>query len=207
MKYEGLLFDFDGVLADTEPLHFAAWSGAAASLGITFDWLAYRDNCIGLSERETVAVLTRLAGRPELAGALWAEYPRKARWFREKVLENPPISTQTRNLLKELTDYRLAVVTSTGRSEVEPLLRRAGIRDRFGACIYAEDVARHKPDPAPYLEAARRLGITCALVVEDSEAGVASGRAAGFDVLRIAAPEEMVEAVRAALGRAESGPA
>ncbi len=206
MKYEGVLFDFDGVLADTEPLHFEAWRNAARNLGMTFDWTTYRDNCIGLSERDTVRVLTQLAGRPELAEDLWAEYPRKAGWFRDKVLANPPILSEAKELLEELKGYKLAVVTSTAKSEVQPVLERAGIADRFAACVYAEDVPHHKPDPAPYREAARRLGITRALVVEDSDAGVASGRAAGFDVLRIGTVAEMPELVRAALKVAISKP-
>jgi HAD superfamily hydrolase (TIGR01509 family) len=79
---------------------------------------------------------------------------------------------------------------------VEPILEACGLRGHFEVAVFGEDVTRHKPDPEPYRKAAGLLGISRALVVEDSEAGVASGRAAGFDVLRIPDPHEMAALVR-----------
>jgi HAD superfamily hydrolase (TIGR01509 family) len=91
---------------------------------------------------------------------------------------------------------RLAVVSSSGRDEIEPVLTANGIRERFGALVCREDVTEYKPAPAPYLKAAELLQVTRALVVEDSQAGIASGRAAGFEVLEIPAAERMPELLR-----------
>jgi len=62
--------------------------------------------------------------------------------------------------------------------------------------VTAEDVTRHKPDPEPYLEAAKRLGAATALVVEDSAAGQASGHAAGYEVLPVTHPSDVIALVR-----------
>jgi sugar-phosphatase len=74
---------------------------------------------------------------------------------------------------------------------VEPVLEAGDLLGLLHATVYAEDVTRHKPDPEPYLRAAQLLGITHALVVEDSAAGEAAGRAAGFEVLRVTTPADV----------------
>ncbi len=83
-------------------------------------------------------------------------------------------------------------------------LVRAGIRHRFEILVCgSEEVERLKPAPDPYLLAARKLGVDRALVVEDSDAGEQSGRAAGFDVVRVRSASEVPSRVRAALGMIE----
>jgi beta-phosphoglucomutase-like phosphatase (HAD superfamily) len=91
-------------------------------------------------------------------------------------------------------------VTSSGQTEVEPILINAGLRDYFQAAVYGGDVKRHKPAPDPYLLAMEKLGVRTALVVEDSDAGEASARAAGLDVLRVRTPAEMPALLRAYCG-------
>jgi HAD superfamily hydrolase (TIGR01509 family) len=108
-----------------------------------------------------------------------------------------PFLPDTARLLEELFNvYRLAVVSSSYKSEVEPPLLRAGIRQYFQFLITGEDVRNFKPSPEPYLLAAARLGARRPLVIEDSDAGVASGRAAGFEVLRVSTVENVGREVR-----------
>jgi HAD superfamily hydrolase (TIGR01509 family) len=117
--------------------------------------------------------------------------------FRERTLAAPPFDVSLDGFLAELhRGYKLAVVSSSSRTEIESLLEAGGLRKHFDTLVVGEDVIHHKPDPEPYLEAARRLGATTALVVEDSEAGQASGRAAGFEVLAVAHPRDVVGLVR-----------
>ena len=199
--YEAILFDFDGVLADTEPVHRACWAEVLAPYGIDLDWETYVRHCVGVSDRDMIEFLRTLAPRPVEAERLFAEYPRKKSLFREQTRLASPISQETRALVGELAErYRLAVVSSSGRMEIEPLLEEAGIRDCLGTVVCGDDVERHKPAPDPYLLAARQLGIGQALVVEDSDAGCASGRAAGFDVLRVSSALETARMVRERLG-------
>jgi HAD superfamily hydrolase (TIGR01509 family) len=198
-RWEAIFFDFDGVLADSEPLHHACWAEVLAPHGVDLDWETYRDHCVGLSDRDLVDFVAARAGREADADRLWQEYPRKQQLFRQRVQAEPPISPEVIRLLHSLDGYKLALVSSTSRAELEPVLRRAGILDRFQTLVCSEDVANFKPHPEPYRLAAERLGVHRGLVVEDSEAGLASGRAAGFDVLHIPEAGRMAELLQAKL--------
>ena len=198
-NYEAVFFDFDGVLADTEPLHWEAWREAVQPSGINLTWEIYRTHLIGLADPALVDFLARLAQPPQTSERLWQRFEEKQRRFLAKALASPPIPEPTREMIKRLSHIKLAIVTSTSMREIEPLLAAAAIRHCFQTIVAAEDVIRHKPDPEPYRLAARRLGVRRALVVEDSDAGEAAGRAAGFDVLRVRSPQEVPEAVWARL--------
>ncbi len=193
--YDSILFDFDGVLADTEPIHWACWAETLAPLEIELTWDTYRSNCIGVADRNMLAYLASLSARPVDPESLRPQYAVKKDLFRRRILEANPCPAATIELIRSLTDYRLAVVTSSGRLEVEPVLERAGIRQYLAATVFGEDVKRHKPDPEPYLLAAARLGCHRPLVVEDSSAGVASAKAAQFDVIQVAFTGQVPELV------------
>jgi HAD superfamily hydrolase (TIGR01509 family) len=87
-------------------------------------------------------------------------------------------------------------VSSSGRDEIEPILKLAGVRACFRTLVCREDVTQYKPAPDPYLRAAEVLQARRALVVEDSQAGIASGKAAGFDVLEVPECASMPELLR-----------
>ena len=204
-RYEAVLFDFDGVLVDSEPVHYECWREVLGPFGIRLEWDDYCRSCIGVADREMIEMLCRLCGRPDLFDAVWAEYPRKKELFRGRMAEHVPMPAETREAVLALEGYRLAVVSSSGRTEVEPSLVLAGVRPAFAAVVTREDVARLKPAPDPYWKAAELLGVRRALVVEDSDAGVESGRAAGFDVLRVGSAAETARllAVKLAAGSAD----
>jgi beta-phosphoglucomutase len=194
MKYDALLFDFDGVLADTEHVHHRAWNQTLEPLGIQLDWDAYQKNFVGVADE--VALRERL-GLEDREGLV----ARKQALFRQGLAESQPFRADTVRLLEEIhTIYTLAVVSSSYKTEVEPPLMRGGIRECFQLLITGEDVKHFKPSPEPYLLAAERLGARRPLVIEDSDAGVASGRAAGFEVLRVSAVENVGREVRERLG-------
>ena len=189
--FEAILFDFDGVLADTEPLHWRCWSEVLRQFQIDLDWKTYCEHCVGMADRAMIEFLCRLSPVAVDFDEVWAQYPAKKQRFQDTVRQHPPIAAATVEILKTLDRYRLAVVTSSGRLEVEPVLVSAGIRELFGVLICGEDVQKHKPAPEPYLKAAEKLGVRSALVVEDSDAGIESARRAGFEVLRISTPSVM----------------
>ncbi len=202
-RYDSILFDFDGVLADTEPVHWACWAEVVRPFGIDLDWETYRRIGIGATDRMLSEAIAGLAAPGVSVEEVLEKYPEKRRLFLEKTQTATPISQATIELLRSLLDYNLAVVTSSFASEVEPLLERAGIQQHFAALVAASDVQRHKPAPDPYLLAASRLQAKHPLVVEDSAAGVESARAAGFDVVKVSSPAEVPDAVRAALSAAQ----
>jgi beta-phosphoglucomutase len=197
--YDSILFDFDGVLADTESIHWACWVEIVAPLGIDLSWDNYCANCIGVADLDMLEILASFARRPVEAETLRPQYARKKELFRKRIAEANPCAVETVELIRSLTDYRLAVVTSSGRLEVEPALVGAGIRQLFGAVVFGDDVAKHKPSPEPYLLAAARLEVNQPLVVEDSDAGVASAKAAGFDVIQVPSAAHVPGLVRSAL--------
>jgi beta-phosphoglucomutase len=198
--YEAILFDFDGVLVDSEPLHYACWRDVLAPLGIPFDFDYYNAHYIGISDRKVIEDAVARAGGTMSVDEVFAHFPRKTELFRERVRRELPFVPGVHALFDDLRDYRLGVVSSSQRAEVAPVLEAVGLLDRLQVTVFGNDVTRHKPDPEPYRMAAERLGVTRALVVEDSDAGVESGRAAGFDVLRIPQPQEMVALLRGRLG-------
>jgi beta-phosphoglucomutase len=198
-EFEAILFDFDGVLLDSEPVHCACWAEVLAPFGITLEWGYYREHGIGVDDREMLRTLAAHSVPPRNWEELWAQYPAKKRLFQARMAQLPPFDPSLDGFLSDLHRvYRLAVVTSSATTEIAPILAAGGIGHHFDTLVGGEDVKRHKPAPDPYLLAAQRLGVRTALVVEDSEPGMASGRAAGFEVLAVSGPADLRERV---LGR------
>ena len=200
-EFDAVLFDFDGVLVDSEPVHFACWREILTGFGIALDWDTYNRIGRGFAEQDMVRAFCEL-GNPQVPfEVLWSKYPEKKVMFVEQALRQGLISEEVRELFRSLSDLRLAVVTSSDRAEVEPILRAGGLLDRLDAFVTARDVAVHKPAPDPYVKAARLLGAHHPLVVEDTDVGEASGRSAGFEVLRVPDPAQMPGLVRQRLGQ------
>ena len=201
-QFDAVLFDFDGVLADSEPLHYACWAEALAPLGVVLTWEFFRDHCVGLDDREMMRLIAAQSDPPRDWETLWARHPEKKEMFRLRMLAAPPFAPGIGPLLKELHGaYKLAVVTSSARSEIEPALEAGALLAYFDALVCGREAERLKPAADPYLAAARLLGAKQPLVVEDSPYGIASGRAAGFEVLAIPTTEETTKLVRQRLER------
>ena len=162
-------------------------------------WEFYRAHCVGIDDREMLRISGELTNPPVTWEELWPLYAPKKERFARQVIVEPPFSAELGPFLKELHGtYKLAVVSSSSCSEIEPPLVAAGLRQYFDTIVGGESTPgdRHKPAPDPYLLAAERLGVTQALVVEDSAAGIAAGRAAGFEVVEIKHPDETPASVR-----------
>ena len=114
---------------------------------------------------------------------------------REWSLAESPIPTETTELLRTLDEYRVGLVTSSERTDVEPVLRAAQIHSRFDAMVFGGEPAEPKPSPAPYLLIAERLGVKTGIAFEDSEPGLASARAAGFRAVKINRPGDLKKIV------------
>lgn len=204
MSYEAILFDFDGVLVDSEPVHFACWRDILREFDLQLDWQVYCEHGIGKPDRDLMTMLCQQKNPPLDVERLLAQYPRKKDMFRSAMLARQAFTPDVKALLAELRDYQLGVVTSSGQGEVEPILQQAGVLERFRARIYGGDVKRHKPAPDPYLLAIERLAVKRALVLEDSAAGETSARAAGLDVLRVRTSAEMPGLLREKLANRRS---
>ena len=197
---QAIFFDFDGVLLDTEPVHWACWAEVLAPAGLSLTWEYYRDQCIGIDDRDMLRTMARQADPPCDWDSLWALYPAKKQLFQARMTA-PPFEPELARMLPALhREFKLAVVSSSSRSEIEPLLVKGGIWEHFDTIVGGGDVKIQKPSPEPYLLAATRLSVGTALVLEDSAAGIASGRAAGFEVIAVRHPTEVAGLLRQRLG-------
>jgi beta-phosphoglucomutase len=194
--FQAIFFDFDGVLLDTEPVHWACWAEVLGPAGLVLTWEYYRNYCIGIDDRDMLRIMARQAQPPRDWDSLWALYPAKKQLFQAR-MSAPVFEASLALMLPGLhRQFKMAVVSSSSSTEIEPLLVAGGIREHFDTIVGGGDVTRQKPAPEPYLLAASRLGVNTALVLEDSAAGIASGRAAGFEVLTVRHPAEVAALLR-----------
>ena len=200
--FEAILFDFDGVLLDSEPVHCQCWKEALEPLGVPVTWEFYAAKCVGAADRDMMRIFAKLSDPPADPARLWEQHPRKKQLFQERIAVAPAFAPGMAEFFRELArSYRLGVVSSSASAEIEPLLEVADIRRHLSTVVSGDDVERHKPAPDPYLLAAARLGIRRALVVEDSPGGMESAQAAGFEAVRIADPARMMDCVHQRLDR------
>jgi HAD superfamily hydrolase (TIGR01509 family) len=184
-----IIFDMDGVLLDSEPLHMIAMNQVLAAHGHAVDEAEF-NTFVGASSDETWAALARARGLPDDAALYIARYSDAV----ATVLEQQ--ATPMPGLLPLLADLRaagmpLAVGSTSPLRWIEVSLRRCGIRDYFTAIVSGEMVARPKPAPDIFLRAAELLGAPPArcLVIEDSGRGLEAARAAGMFAVALRRPE------------------
>ena len=198
-RWEALIFDFDGVIADTEPYHWQSWVELLAPRGFDLNWDDYCRECRGVAESRMLQALERLTPAAREWTDLPQHYPERKRRVLERVTADPPIAPATVDMLHRLNGYRVGLVTSALEEHVAPVLRHTGIYGCFHALVYANEVRHHKPAPDPYLLAANKLGVTSGLAFEDSPFGIESARAAGLDVVRVDDPAQLADLVRQSL--------
>ncbi|HSJ01815.1 MAG TPA: HAD family phosphatase [Verrucomicrobium sp.] len=179
-----MLFDMDGVLIDSEPVHASAISALAVELsGRTLGeevLLGFK----GVPDREVAAGMHRLF--PE-SGRTAGELKIRAFELYVERFASVKLIAGAREFVTNCKEagYRMAVATSAARSMQTMAFDAFDLGEFFETVVTAEDVKRGKPDPEPYLLAASRLGLdpTDCVVIEDSLNGVRSGKAAGCRVI------------------------
>jgi beta-phosphoglucomutase len=200
---EAIVFDFDGVLVDSEPMHFAAIRDVAAELDVELDESLYNRVFIGFDDRDAFrALLSMRAGGPpdpdaidaSLEGEVERLCVRKQVAFDRLVQAGVEPLPGVRELLDDLSDRMpLAIASGATRQDIEGILGGLGWRHRFETIVTADDVARSKPDPQTYALAVERLAArttpsvtpsTC-LAIEDTSTGLASALSAGLRTLGV----------------------
>jgi HAD superfamily hydrolase (TIGR01509 family) len=176
--HDALLFDCDGTLADTMPAHYRAWLEVTEPHGIEFD----EDRFYSLGGRPTRDIVATLAAEAGLVIDVDHAAGVKERSFLAQLDRILPIDPVVDVVRRSRGRVPMAVVTGGYQDVCRRILARVGIADCFDTIVASEDTTRHKPDPEPFLEAARRLGARperC-VVWEDSGLGIEAARRAGM---------------------------
>jgi beta-phosphoglucomutase len=180
-----VLFDFDGVIADTENVHIAAWERTFALLG----WDVAPEVCVRAAEQDDFAFLAEVfldRGIDDGDVAGWIK--RKQRITRDLLASTPRIYPGVRELVAALHGKaQLAIVSGTWRENLTTVLNAANLDGAFSLILGKEDVERPKPDPEIYELALKKLRVkaSSAVAIEDSPTGLASARAAGIPVVAV----------------------
>jgi HAD superfamily hydrolase (TIGR01509 family) len=191
--FAAYLFDCDGTIVDSMPLHYVAWTRALAEFGCTDFTEEFFYSMGGVPIAGVVDAINRRDGSAIPAAAFMARYD-------ELYFGLLPTLKAVPEVLAEIHakhgDIPFAVVSGSTRESVTKSLTALGILDLFETLVCAGDYAHGKPAPEPFLVAASRLGIApekC-LVFEDAEAGIQSAIAAGMAWVRILQPHERLAA-------------
>ena len=176
--HDALLFDCDGTLADTMPAHYRAWLCVTDHHGLTFD----EDRFYSMGGRPTRDIVATLAREAGLEIDIDAAAEMKEAAFLAEVGFVEPVDPVIEVIHRCRGRVPMAVVTGGYRHVCLQILQQLNIEDCFDLIVASEDTAKHKPDPDPYLEAARQLGVMpqgC-VVWEDSDLGIEAARRAGM---------------------------
>ncbi len=182
-QFRAYLFDLDGTIADSMPLHYRSWMQAVEEAGGTFpEELFY--SLGGVPLPRTVEILNERLGYSMDPAAVAR---RKEVLYLEMLPELKPIATVVDVIERERGRLKFAVVSGSPRESIVRTLEALGLLEDFPVLVGAEDYAHGKPDPEPFLTAAARLGVRAedCLVFEDADAGIASAEAAGMRWVRI----------------------
>ncbi|RRA49716.1 HAD family phosphatase [Acidipila sp. EB88] len=181
--FSAYLFDLDGTVADSMPLHYRSWSQAVEEQGNTFpEDLFY--NLGGIPLPRTVEMLNEQFGY-HMAPAETAR--RKEELYLSMLSEMQPVAAVVEHIHAQHGKIPFAIVSGSPRASIYKTLEILGLLDHFKVIVGAEDYTHGKPDPEPFLTAAARLGVAAkeCLVWEDADAGIASAEAAGMQWVRI----------------------
>lgn len=175
-----LIFDCDGTLADTMPIHFKAWTAMMARHGIPFP----EERFYALGGMPTARIIRLLAAEHGVAVAdVDAMVLEKEELFLTHLDRVAPLAPVLAVAAAHRGVLPMAVASGGYRTVIRRTLDKIGVADWFGAVVCAEDTPRHKPEPDVFLEAARRLGVAepwrC-VVFEDTDIGLEAAERAGM---------------------------
>jgi HAD superfamily hydrolase (TIGR01509 family) len=201
MPIAAVVFDFNGTLSDDEPVLCEIFMHLFAEHGKPMSAQEYFDRLAGLSDPEIVR--TWLGNdHPDVQAVIDERVLR----YRAAVADGSSVHEHTREAVRWAAGrVPLAICSGAARAEIEPVVEAAGLAASFRTIVSSDDVEHGKPDPEGYTKALRILGVdpAAALVFEDTEAGIASARAAGvarviamrgtLEPGRLAAADELID--------------
>jgi beta-phosphoglucomutase len=194
---KGILFDFNGVIIDDEPIQMRAYQEILGKEGIALTEEDYY-SCLGMDDKTFVEeAYRRVSKEPETNKVLEISLAKTAQW-REMITDELPLFDGIVDFIKKMAnDFALGIVSMAKREEIEFVLERAGLRGCFSIIISAEDVSNHKPHSECYIKGFNALDSyrikrehlpmvhgEC-LVIEDSPPGIISAKSARLKTLAV----------------------
>ncbi len=191
--FAAYLFDCDGTIADSMPLHYLAWSKVLSEWNCTFDeGLFYQWGGMPVAE-----IISTLNEKHSLSMPVEDVSRRKEEHYFEILPQLKAVPEVLEQIELSYGRIPFAVVSGSTRDSVVASLQTLNILDRFDTLVCAGDYRKSKPDPEPFLIAAQRLGVPPAqcLVFEDTEMGIQAATAAGMASVKILQPWERAAAL------------
>jgi HAD superfamily hydrolase (TIGR01509 family) len=182
------LFDCDGTIADSMPLHYIAWKTALGEWNCVFDEKLFYE-WGGKPPVEIIADLNRMQG---LSMPVEAVAKRKEKLYFELLPRLEPVAEVLEHIEAMHRRIPFAVVSGSNRESVVKSLTTIGLLEKFDLIVGSEDYARSKPAPDAFLTAAQRLGVDArdCLVFEDADIGIQAATAAGMATVKVPSPLE-----------------
>lgn len=191
---KAIVFDMDGVLIDAREWHYEALNRALGLLGYSIDRFDHLVTYDGLPTRRKLEMLSLDSGLPRSLHGFINEM--KQIYTMEIVYTRCKPVFQHQYALSRLRHdgYRLAVASNSIRATVDMMMEKSALASYLEFTLSNQDVARAKPHPDIYAEAARRFGLPpeACLVLEDNANGIEAAKAAGVDVMVVPSPEHVV---------------
>ena len=180
---KAIIFDCDGTLVDSMPVHFVAWHETMERYGISFS----EDRFYSLGGVPSDRIVEMLASEQGITLDVIAVAHEKEQAFLDRIEWLVPIEAVVEIVRQNRGIKPIAVASGGFRSIIQKQLLQIAMHDWFDAVVTAEDTAKHKPEPDVFLEAARRLGTAAehCVVFEDADLGVEAARRAGMHCIDV----------------------
>jgi beta-phosphoglucomutase len=193
---QAVIFDCDGILVNTEPLHYRAFQEVLAPLGLGHDFESYMEHFVGFDDRDAFIYAFSEAGLDLAPMTLDRLIEAKALALRDLIGQGVPSFPGVVELVKELMDRGVLMAVASGalRHEIDAFMASLGLNGVFHAIVAADEVKKSKPDPETYLLAIerlrqvqgwKRLDVMNCIAIEDTRAGIQSAKSAGLPVIAV----------------------
>jgi beta-phosphoglucomutase-like phosphatase (HAD superfamily) len=185
---KAIVFDFDGVLADTEPLHFRAYQEVLASVSTTLTREEYYEQLVGYNDVDCFRLIAQSRGWEPDESRIAALVADKGRVFEQIILDTDTLYAGAAGCVERMAAaFPLGIASGALKHEILLTLKRARLDHHFCFIVGSGDTPKSKPAPDPYIRAAEkhRLPPGECVAIEDSRWGIESARTAGLRTVGI----------------------
>jgi beta-phosphoglucomutase len=192
---KAVIFDFDGVISDSEPCHFAAYNKVLIDFGIQISKQEYYAEYLGFTDYEVFETVKKKYKTDFKGTSIEQLVEQKAKFFQELIRQTDHLIDGIVELVGELemNNIKLAINSGATSADIKIMLAGSAIEDSFDIIVSADDVSRGKPDPEGYLLAVKKLNVISdspisakqCVAIEDSHWGIISAKKAGMRIIGV----------------------